>query len=273
MKEKDLIRAMKGVAVSSEGKARIAARVAAEQEGKARIAARVAVEQEGVRETGTVKMRRHTMKSKKRVGGLIAAAVLVLGVTAFAASGVVSSWYASSTSRPDYKVLPTAEQVRKDIGYDVTLIDAFSNGYTFKNGSIIKNRLEDEDGKAMESFKSVDFRYEKGGDEVDFSQDRYDSVTENAGAVVDTVDGIDLWYHSYVNKLVPPDYELTAEDKKAEENGDLVFSYGSDEVEIITWQSVSWTDGATHGQLFQQVDEQSLSQDELIAMAKEAIAG
>lgn len=259
MKEKELIRAMKGVAVSPEGKARIAARVAAEQED--------------VRETGTVKMRRHKMKSKKRMVGLIAAAVLVLGVTAFAASGVVSSWYSSSSSRPDYRVLPTAEQVRKDIGYDVTLIDAFSNGYTFRDGSIVKNRLEDEDGKPMESFKSVDFRYEKDGDEVDFSQERYDSMTGSEGTVVDTVNGIDLWYHSFVNKLVPPDYELTAEDKKAEENGDLVFSYGSDEVEIITWQSVSWTDGTTHSQLFQKVDDQSMSQDELIAMAKEAIAG
>ena len=60
------------------------------------------------------------------------------------------------------------------------------------------------------------------------------------GEVVANVDGVDVYYHSYTNKLVPPDYKMTDEDKKAEENGELVFSYGSSEVEIKEVQSVSW---------------------------------
>lgn len=212
------------------------------------------------------------MMRKKRIGGLVAVAVLALSITAFAASGVVSMWYSSSSSRPDYRSLPTAEQVKKDIGYDAILIDHFSNGYEFKDGSIISNKLKDEDDQTIEKFKSVTFRYQKGKDEVDFTQDRYGAETGDSGAVVASMDGTDIWYDSYVNKLVPPDYELTEEDKAAEENGDLVFSYGSDKVEIITWQSVYWQIGDMHYSLFQEAGKDSLSQDELVAMAKEIIA-
>ena len=53
-----------------------------------------------------------------------------------------------------------------------------------------------------------------------------------------TVNGVKIWCHSYVNKVVLPDYKMKEEDKENEENGDFIFSYGNDIVEIITWQSV-----------------------------------
>lgn len=73
----------------------------------------------------------------------------------------------------------------------------------------------------------------------------------------------------YTNKLVPPDYKLTDEDKKAKENGELVFSYGSDKVEIIEVQSAVWTEDGVHYLLMQM--DGKLSADELADMAAEAI--
>ena len=210
-------------------------------------------------------------KLKKRIAVLAAAVIMILGITAFAATGVISTWYSSSSSRPDYRSLPSMEQVNKDIGYDVELIDHFSNGYTFKNGRIVSNKLEDEDNQTIEKFKSVAFSYQKGKDEVEFTQDRYQSESEPSGSLVENVNGVDLYYHSYVNKCVPPDYQLTEEDKRAEENGELVFSVGSEKVEIITWQHVDWSVGDMHYELFQQVDDDSLSKEEMIEMAKEVI--
>ena len=209
------------------------------------------------------------MKSKKKIALIAVAATLVMGITVFAASGIISLWFGSSSSIPDYKTLPTAEQVVKDIGYEAVTIDEFANGYKFDNGSVVDNVLTDDNGKAVEKFKSVTFRYLKDNDEVLFSQDKVNSQIETNGEVVANVDGVDVYYNSYTNKLVPPDYKMTDEDKKAEETGELVFSYGSSKVEIKEIQSVSWKKDDMNYQLLQ-IDGK-LSADELVEMAKEVI--
>ena len=209
------------------------------------------------------------MKSKKKIALIAVAATLVMGITVFAASGIISQWFSSSSSIPDYKTLPTAEQVVKDIGYEAVIIDEFANGYKFDNGSVVDNVLTDDNGKAVEKFKSVTFRYLKDNDEVLFSQDKVNSQVETSGEVVATVDDVDVYYYSYTNKLVPPDYKMTDEDKKAEETGELVFSYGSSKVEIKEIQSVSWKKDDMSYQLLQ-IDGK-LSADELVEMAEEVI--
>ena len=209
------------------------------------------------------------MKSKKKIALIAVAATLVMGITVFAASGLITSWFSSSSGIPDYNSLPSAEQVKKDIGHEAVLIESFENGYTFENGNIINNNLTDENNNSVEKFKSVMFRYEKDGDVVNFSQDKYDSNMETVGDVVDTIGGVDILYHSYTNKLVPGDYKMTDEDKKAEANGELVFSYGSSKVEIKEVQSVLWAEDGIHYSLMQ-IDGK-LSADELAEMAKEII--
>lgn len=209
------------------------------------------------------------MKSKKKIALIAAATVCVLGITAFAASGIITSWNSSSSGIPDYKSLPSAEQCIEDIGYVPVLIDTFENGYKFNNGSLVNNNLKDENGNSVEKFKSVMFRYEKDGDRVVFSQDKFDSAIERYGEIVATIDDVDIYYSSYTNKLVPPDYELTEEDKLAEESGELVFSYGSQEVEIHKVQSVNWVKDGVWYDLMQM--DGKLSQEQLIEMATEII--
>ena len=210
------------------------------------------------------------MRSKKKYFIIAAAATLVLGITAFAASGIIKSWYASSSSIPDYKSLPTEQRCIKDIGYAPVLIESFANGYTFADGSIVKNDLRDENEKSIEKFKSVCFRYEKDGDTVNFSQDKYNSETETDGDIIETVNGTDIYCFSYMNKFVPADYKMTEEDKKAEANGELIFSYGSDKAEVKKIQSVSWVIDNTHYSLMQ-IDGK-LSAKDLSEMAKEIIS-
>ena len=209
------------------------------------------------------------MKSKKRIALIAAATVCVLGITAFAASGIISIWNSSSSGIPEYKSLPTAEQIMKDIGYEAVTIEKFANGYKFDNGSIVDNALADENGKIAEKFKSVAFRYEKDGDEVLFSQDKYTSDVEKFGEVMATVAGVDVYYHSYTNKFVPSDYKMTEEDIRAKGNGEIEFSYGSEKVQIIEVQSVSWKKNGIHSHLMQM--DGKLSADELVEMAQEVI--
>lgn len=210
------------------------------------------------------------MKSKKKYLAIAAAAVLTLGITAFAANGMIANWFSSSSSKPEYTSLPTVQQVTKDIGYTPVLIDSFENGYVFKSGSVVNNNLTDKDGKSIERFKSVSFDYEKNGDEVIFAQDKFSSETEPTGDVVGTVNGAAVYYYSYVNKSVPADYKLTEADKKAEADGKLVFSYGSPNMKIQTIQSVTWLKGGMQYQLMQISGK--LTADELFEMAKEVLS-
>ena len=213
--------------------------------------------------------RKLNMKSKRKALIIAIAAVFVLGITVIAVNSGIASWNSSSSANPEYKTLPTAEQCIKDIGYEPVIIGGFENGYSFKEGNIIKNDLKDDGGNLIEKFKSVQFDYSKGGDEVIFSQDKFNSEMGAYGSVVSTVGGTDIYYHSYVNKVVPPEYKMTDEDKKAEESGELVFTWGSDKVEIKTVQNVHWDNGENHFQLMQ--INGKLSADELAEMAKEII--
>ncbi len=207
--------------------------------------------------------------SKMKICLTAAAATMILGVAVFAGSNMIKSWNSSSSSIPDYTSLPTAEKCVEDAGYAPVLLSEFENGYAFEEGSVVQNNLKDASDRSVEKFKSFSFEYEKGGEEVWFSAGQYVSEMTQEGELAATIDGIDVYYTSYTNKMVPANYEMTAEDKKAEENGDLVFSYGAIETSVSQVQGVSWEENGIHYNLTH-IDG-SLSQQELVDMAQELI--
>ena len=89
----------------------------------------------------------------------------------------------------------------------------------------------------------------------------------SADQVMTLEDGTVLSYSSTVNKFVPPDYEITEEEKKLQEEGKLNVAYGSDEVEVMTSASVTWEQEDISYCLF--TFEESMSAEELLSMAKE----
>ena len=247
MREEELIKAVQSISFTPDNQDRI---------------------MEKIRCTEKERMEKKGM-SKKKILVIALAATMLLGVTVMAASGIITNWYSSSTSKPEYTRLPTQEQCKKDVGYEAILTERFSNGYIFKSGDVVSNQLEDSDGNTAEAFKSSCFYYEKAEDKVIFSQDRYTSPIPPSGDVAAKAGETDIFYNAYRNKFVPGDYQLTEEDKKAEETGQLVFSYGTEDVEIIDVQAVSWSDGNMHYELMQM--DGKLSKAELIEMAKEII--
>ncbi|MBQ7794098.1 MAG: hypothetical protein IJ366_06195 [Clostridia bacterium] len=214
-------------------------------------------------------MKKKSVNVKKTVI-FVAAVVCIIGTTVFAANSIIKSWYSSSSSVPEYTQLPTPQQCIEDIGYEPVLIESFDNGYEFKNGSVVNNSLRDEEDNTVEKFKSVFFRYEKDGDVLNFTQEKFNSELDMEGDIAARVDDVDIYYFSYTNKFVPPDYKMTDEDKQAEESGELIFSYGSSNVEIKKVQSVSWTDNGIRFSLMQ-IDGR-LTESELVQMAEEIIS-
>lgn len=229
-----------------------------EDEGFAGIISKALYEQE---------RRSNTVRSKRIIAIIAVAAALACVGTAFAATGL-RSW--QSYPETKYETVPSVEVVTEDIGYEPVVIEEFENGFVYATGYAVDNDITDESGAVEDSFKSASFTYERDGEEVWFSQEKYDWNTEPRGELVATVDGIDIYSTGYTNKIVPADYQMTDEDKADEESGKLVFSWGSDEVMVMEVKSVQWRIEGINYMLMQMGG--TVTVDELCTMAKEIIS-
>ncbi len=203
--------------------------------------------------------------AKMRICLIAIAAAFLLGTTAFAISD--GGWF--SFREKEYSTLPTEQQFVEDVGYAPVLIECFENGYSYMSGSVMDNREIEGEELSEEGFKSAAFVYEKDGDILYFNQERAHSPVNNFGSLFKTVDGIELWYYSYTNKLVPEDYEPTEADRAAEASGELIISYGPEEISVIEVCSLSWVNDGINYSLMQM--DGKLSPEELCRMAEEII--
>lgn len=208
------------------------------------------------------------MRIKKRLLAPVIALVALLAIgTGLLATGNIHSITGSSSSLPDYKEVPTQQQLSEDLGYAPNIPAEFSNGYTFESAVIGDQEGQDEYGNAVDKHKFIQIKYTKDNANIYIYAEKWSTAPSTP--VTETYDGVDLYYTADMYKFVPPDYELTEQDKADEASGKYIFSYGTDEVEIQTNQSVSWEkDGISYGLL---ATDSDLTQDDLMAMAKEAL--
>ena len=210
-------------------------------------------------------------KKIRRTVVLIAAVMMLLTVSAYGLNGTVASWgTARSSYYYSFDSLPSPEKLEKELGYLPAITAAFENGYTLRNGSISYGAFFDEDYNELERYKEMSVTYEKDGDKLIYGVKKFNTPMDATGGdVIAVVDGVPVKYSAYTNKLVPEDYRMTDEDKAAQESGALIFSWGSDSVEIVRVQGVNWEqDGVFCG--FTQIDGR-LAPEELAAMAAELI--
>ncbi len=207
----------------------------------------------------------------KRTVLIAAAAAVLLCGSAVATTSIISGRIGSSSSIPFYEEIPEAETVYRDFGFETNIADGFSNGYTFKAGYKGDSSDIDAEGKKLNSFSELTVEYTNGGDRVtlnaysaQYADDDYQSY-ELAGEY----NGITLYKSEQMYKVVPPDYELTEQDKADEASGKYVFSYGSDEVETTEFKWVGWVqNGVAYSLSGHDID---LTADDLCAMAEEYI--
>ncbi|RDY22482.1 signal peptide protein [Romboutsia maritimum] len=205
---------------------------------------------------------------KKRIIVAVVA-TMALGSTVFAA-GKIFSIVGSSSNIPTYTSIPTEKQINDDFGFNPKLVKEFNNGYKFISGHTVYNEGLDEKGNSVAKTKSLDFNYEKGNDKLSlYIENGMLGERSKKEVIVDNYNNIDLYYQSYANKSVPPDYKLTEQDKQDELSGKYVFSYGSQKEEVSQVQSLSWMqDGVNYSFL---VIDSNLSQNELVEMAHQTI--
>ncbi|TQQ84556.1 signal peptide protein [Peptacetobacter hominis] len=211
----------------------------------------------------------HSMKFRFRKRGiLIAAAIMVVGTTVFAAQNITSI-VGNSSNIAFYEELPTEDQIMKDFSFKPVLLESFSNGFKFDKAYKEDTEGLDDNGNSVDKAKNVIFDYKKGNEVVTLESSAKKIGTDQISNPVDSYKGTDIFYSEDMYKFVPADYEMTEQDKKDEKSGKYIFSYGTSEVEIQKFKHISWEKGGVYYSLYGM--DLSISEDDMIQMVHEAI--
>lgn len=197
-----------------------------------------------------------TFRMKKLVA--VAAALCLICMTCYAAVEIGNYESHSTVDIAEYNQLSLAE---KEAGFEFKRVESFSNGFKFIVGGVNESSKNDKDGNPIVEAKGVSVAYANDAGKNVMLRVEQKSFYEQADGVVPA------GYSSDTYKFVPPDYQLTDEDKRMMEEGDFFVSYGSDEVELVEMESYYWEDG---GQVYGLLAcGCSLGEESLAAMARE----
>ena len=169
---------------------------------------------------------------------LIAAIISVLMIgSAYALSGTVHSIGTHyMRGEQEYASLTDLPKAVKAVGYPITAVEEFTDGYRFTSLHIGGEAAYDENNNVLKEYYSVMMNYEKAGAPELFVT--VSPVLDLPGVSApptptDTrsIDGVTVRYSRDHYKFVPPDYVLTEADKAAQAAGHYYVSYGSDGIE------------------------------------------
>lgn len=215
---------------------------------------------------------------KKRIITFALAAVLMLalGISAYAIWGI-PKWTATHTmdNTGEYASLKDLPEVERIVGYDVCLVDRFTNGFAFSKLRVDGWADYDEDHTVLNEYYGVNATYaNSNGAEMMLSISPVRDVSNpeetrpaSSRCLVGETE-VKIFRDHY--KFVPEDYGKTSEDLAAEKGGHYYISFGADKIEEkdivsadVVLGNVSYT--------FYFDNASECSDDMLIHMAEELI--
>lgn len=235
---------------------------------RARIAHRMA--QENGHKEVPISMFKH---KKKRMAAAVIAATVVVGGSAFAFGGTaISQIIARCSASADYTSLPSAQQCQRDAGFTPALLQSFDNGFAFKDGVIVHNQEQNEDGQTVNKYASLEFDYQKGDEIVSLMQNSGASQEEETGSCAAQKDGVSYYETTKTEKYVSDSYQMTEQDRKEEASGQVEFNVGQSDngVETEQYHGINWTVGGVHYTLYQM--NGSLTSAQMLEMAQQITA-
>lgn len=261
MKKSDYIKTIQDIHMPDDMRARIAQRMA----------------QENGHKEVPISMFKH---KKKRMAAAVIAATVVVGGSAFAFGGTaISQIIARCSASADYTSLPSAQQCQRDAGFTPALLQSFDNGFAFKDGVIVHNQEQNEDGQTVNKYASLEFDYQKGDETVSLMQNSGASQEETGNCVAQK-DGISYYETTKTEKYVSDSYQMTEQDRKQEASGQVEFNVGDSDaihtgqsdngVETVQYHGISWTVGGVHYTLYQM--NGSLTSAQMLEMAQQITA-
>lgn len=215
------------------------------------------------------KMRRTGVKKTFIIA---AACCLLFSTVVIASTGIIKYSVAHSTSGEytDYEDIAKAED-RAEI--KIKAPENFSNGYTFKEASVVESEDRGENDEVINKFKEIMVAYTKEGeDKIAVYTMPAQFFTKKAPETADEstlIDGIDVYYFTAAYKWVRPDYELTDEDIQRQEAGELNISVGASENRETMVCNCMWIqDGVGYDLL---CTDSAIPADTMFEMAREII--
>lgn len=187
---------------------------------------------------------REDIKMKKaRPVKLILTCALILGVFTVGAigAGKIASVESHSSLLEEVTHFPSKDEVKQMAGFVPAYAERLGK-FVFKSCVPVHSSDIDEAGNNLGDHTGINFTYKTDKGILSLSADpkplRIEKYTERSEH-----NGTDIYYHKIAYKFVPPDYELTDEDKALKEMDKLEISYGSDKVETMDTQSLIWERG------------------------------
>ena len=210
---------------------------------------------------------------KKRMAAAVIAATVVVGGSAFAFGGTaISQIIATCSASADYTSLPSAQQCQRDAGFTPALLQSFDNGFAFKDGVIVHNQEQNEDGQTVNKYASLEFDYQKGDETVSLMQDSGAAQEKETGRCAAQKDGVSYYETTKTEKYVSDSYQMTEQDRKEEASGQVEFNVGPSDngVETVQYHGINWTAGGVHYNLYQM--NGSLTTAQMLEMAQQITA-
>lgn len=254
MKKSDYIKTIQDIHMPEEMRERIAHRMA----------------QENGHKEVPISMFKH---KKKRMAAVVIAATVVVGGSAFAFGGTaISQIIARCSASADYTSLPSAQQCQRDAGFTPALLQSFDNGFAFKDGVIVHNQEQNEDGQTVNKYASLEFDYQKGDETVSLMQDSGAAQEKETGSCAAQKDGVSYYETTKTEKYVSDSYQMTEQDRKEEASGQVEFNVGQSDngVETEQYHGINWTVGGVHYTLYQM--NGSLTSAQMLEMAQQITA-
>lgn len=254
MRKNDYIKTMRAMHMPDDMRTRILHRMAQENEHK----------------EVSISMFKH---KKKRMAATVIAATVVIGGSAFAFGGTaISQIIATSSASADYTSLPSAQQCQRDAGFTPALLQSFDNGFAFKDGVIVHNQEQNEDGQTVNKYASLEFDYQKGDETVSLMQDSGAAQEKETGRCAAQKDGVSYYETTKTEKYVSDSYQMTEQDRKEEASGQVEFNVGQSDngVETVQYHGINWTAGGVHYSLYQM--NGSLTTAQMLEMAQQITA-
>lgn len=210
---------------------------------------------------------------KKRIA-IIATLLCMTTVTVFGA-GKVASISSHSSSIPEYKTIPTTKQLEKKLGFIPDIPQNLGETYPFESANIANDKAYDDNGNVVSKYKTLNVYYYLSRTNDQLSYLTLDIVpAKNVYGKADAIateqyGDTTITYAKSDIKFVPAGYKLTEQDKQDEQDGNYTISYGSDKIELSSYQHVSWVkDDIDYTITASNLD---LTQSDLMDMAKNVL--
>ena len=241
---------------------------------KERMISRLANPQAGAPKRKESVMKKWTLP---KVAAIAAALITISGGAAYASGHITGA--SSSVSTEDYKyTYETMNDAYAEAGFTTVTPEAFSTGYTMEAAAVIKINGEDDEGRAIATWNSINISYTNAADEkvmLDAEQTVNVSPISNPPIETREINGITVDYYTgeaallplkYVRKPLPADIQ-----ERLDTDPTFYVGFGSvDDITYFDHDAVSFVkDDISY---FFYANDRSITAEELFSMAEEIIA-